>query len=74
MAFFKYLGEPPRQAVKSYGPTVKIRLPQESGEPLVLEAADPAKGFVPGERLPQDIQDPQALKSLRHDKRFEEIL
>jgi hypothetical protein len=53
---------------------VKIRLPQESGEPLVLEAADPAKGFVPGERLPQDIQDPLALKSLRHDKRFEEIL
>lgn len=74
MAYFKYLGEPPRQAVKSYGPTVKIRIPQESGEPLVLKAADPAKGFVPGERISQDIQDPAALKALRHDKRFEEIL
>jgi len=74
LAFFKYLGEQPRQAVQSYGATVKIRLPRESGEPLVLEAADPAKGFVPGERLPQDIQDPRALKALRLDKRFEEIL
>jgi hypothetical protein len=41
---------------------------------LVLEAADPARGFVPGERLSHDIQDPVALKALRLDKRFEEIL
>lgn len=74
MAFFKYLGEPPRQGVQSYGRTSKIRISQAGGEALVLEAADPARGFVPGERLPQDIQDPAALKALRLDKRFEEIL
>ena len=74
MAFFKYLGEPPRQGVRSYGPTVKIRISQDGGEPLVLEAADPARGFVPGEQLAQDVQDPAALKALRLDKRFEEIL
>lgn len=74
MAFFKYLGERPRPFVKAYGPTKELRIPQESGEPLVIKAADPARGFVPGERVEHDFQDRLSLLALRGDARFEEIL
>lgn len=74
MAFFKYLGEKPRAFVASYGPTKELRIPQGSGEPLVLKAADPAKGFVPGERIEHDFEDRLSLLALRGDARFEEIL
>ena len=70
MPFFKYLGEVPRPFVADYGPTKKIEIPTQSGEPTVLEDPD---GFPVDEALPFDFTDQISLLILRADPRFSEI-
>lgn len=71
MAFFKYLGEPPRPTlVASYGPTKEIAVPKMDGTRTVL--SDPA-GFPPGDQLPFDFVDELSLAFLDADDRFERV-
>jgi hypothetical protein len=74
MAFFKYLGEPPRPGlVGSYGPTKSVRTPNKDGSWTQVDAPDPAVGFVAGDTIPYDYTDERALRCMRADTRFEEL-
>lgn len=70
MAQFKYLGEPPRSYVESYGPTQQIAVPKKDGTETVLD--NPA-GFQIGDVLPYDFTDQISLMILRADPRFQEV-
>lgn len=69
MAFFNYLGEPPRPLlVTSYGPTKEIAVPKLDGTRTVL--TNPT-GFPIGDQLPFDFVDELSLAFLDADSRFE---
>ncbi len=71
MAFFKYLGEPPRPSlVESYGPTKKFCIPKMDGIPTILESPT---GFPIGEQVPFDFVDGLSLLLLDADPRFERV-
>jgi hypothetical protein len=71
VAQFKYLGEPARSYVVSYGPTKKIAVPKKDGTKTVLENA---AGFPVDEVIPFDFIDPMSLASMRADSRFQEVV
>jgi len=73
MARFKYLGEPPRPFVKTYGDTHNIKVQLKNGTVQVLE---PKTGdhFVIGADIGYDITDEHTLRILRADARFQEIV
>ena len=69
VAFFNYLGEPPRPLlVTSYGPTKEIAVPKLDGTRTVL--TNPT-GFPIGDQLPFDFVDELSLAFLDADSRFE---
>lgn len=71
MAYFRYLGEPPRPGlVVSYGPTRKLCIPKMDGVPTILE--NPT-GFPIGDQIPFDFVDQLSLLTLDSDVRFERI-
>jgi hypothetical protein len=72
MAKFKYLGEPKPEFVDEMGPSLEFRIPKKDGTRLVLTAADPARGWIAGDILP-DITDERSVRVLRADARFEEV-
>lgn len=71
MAYFKYLGEPPRPTlVVSYGPTKQIAIPKMDGTRTVL---DNPTGFPIGDQIPFDFVDELSLLILDADPRFERV-
>ena len=72
MARFKYLGEPKPDYVLEMGPSLEFRIPKKDGTKLVIPAADPERGWCPGDVLPE-ITDERSVRVLRADARFEEI-
>ena len=75
MARFRWLGGRPRPGfIKKRGQTRKIRIPTQNGERMQLEAPNKQEGFVVGEDIGSDVTDPRALRLLRFDNRFEEIV
>lgn len=74
MARFKYLGEPVRPWVTTYGPTTIIRTPLKNGTIQELTPISPATEFVVGVDIGYDITDPLSLKVFRADTRYEEIV
>jgi hypothetical protein len=73
MARFKYLGEPPRSFVVSYGPCTKIRVFNKDGSTPVLTPVPPATQFAVGQDIGYDITDERAVRYLSNDPRFERI-
>ena len=73
MARFKYLGEPPRPFVKTYGDTHIITVHLKNG---TVQELTPTAGdhFVIGADIGYDITDERALRTLRADSRFQEIV
>lgn len=77
MAEFKYLGEPARSYVQSYGPTNEIKVPKNDGTWDVLTKAG---GFPIDQIITDDGGDPinftdeRSLRTLRTDTRFEEVV
>jgi hypothetical protein len=71
VAQFKYLGEPARSYVVSYGQTKKIAVPKKDGTKTVLENA---AGFPVDEVIPFDFIDPMSLAVMRADSRFQEVV
>lgn len=74
MARFKYLGEPPRQFIRTYGPCLKIKVPRKVGGVQELTPIPPKTSFVIGEDIGYDITDELTLRVLRADTRYEEIV
>lgn len=73
MARFKYLGEPARSSlVVSYGPTMKLVVPKKDGTKITVDAPTSA-GFVIGQEINYEFNDPRSLDVLRADPRFEEV-
>ena len=70
MAFFKYMGEPPRSFVSSYGKTTKLAVPKKDGSKTVLEKPE---GFQIGAVVDYDFTDQMSLMFLRADSRFQEV-
>lgn len=73
MARFKYLGEPPRDYVVTYGPTTAIKIKKHDGSVQTLTPVDPAVEFAVNADIGYEITDSRALRQLRADTRFEEI-
>lgn len=73
MARFRYLGEPPSQAVATYEITM-IKVPQKDGTKRVLTPIPPATYFPIGDDIGYDITDERSLTVLRADTRYEEIV
>lgn len=72
MAYFKYLGEPPRPSlVVSYGPTLRLSIPKADGNSTTLDA--PPGGFPIGGQIDFDFTDSYSLYFLRGDPRFQEV-
>ncbi len=77
MAEFRYLGEPPRDYVESYGPMLEMKVPCKNGTWQVLTKAG---GFPVGEIITDDQGDPinftdeRSLRVLRADSRYEEVV
>ena len=75
MARFKYLGEPARTGlVKKYGPCTEIIVPQKNGTRVSLTPVPPNTEFVVDQDIGYDITDSQAVRSLKYNSRFEEIV
>jgi hypothetical protein len=75
MARFKYMGEVERPtSIKSYGPCKVIKIPQKDGSKMVLTAPNQETGFPIGEDIGTDITDERALRVMRADARFQEIV
>jgi hypothetical protein len=78
MAQFIWLGEPPRSYVKTYGPTLKLKVPKKDGTHTTL--TKPAPGFpvdqvvTDSEDDPVDFTDERSLRVLRADTRFQEVV
>lgn len=73
MARFKYLGEIAREGI-DYGPTLAIKCKNMEGGVDTYDPVPPATEFVVGDDIGYDITDAKALKQLRVDPRFEEIV
>ena len=73
MARFRYLGEPARSYVTTYGPTTAIRVRPKTGSPRTLTPISPATAFVPGVDIGYDITDTRELRFFQNDPRFAEI-
>jgi hypothetical protein len=74
MARFRYLGEPPRDNVETYGPTLQLGFRKKDGSRLSLVATNQEAGFVIGEDIGTEILDERVLRHMRADtERFEEI-
>jgi hypothetical protein len=73
VARFKYLGQPPRAIVETYGPTIIIRIQKKDGSVQELTPVAPATEFVVGDDIGYDITDQRALRTMRCDPRFQEI-
>lgn len=73
MARFKYLGEPPKPFVQSYGPMQEIRVPKKDGSKLVLTPIPPATTFPIGADLGYDITDERSIRILQADPRYQQI-
>lgn len=71
MAQFIYKGEPSRPWVKTYGPTLELKVPKSDGTWTVLRNPD---GFKPGDLLPFDFEDARSIRVLQTDPRFEEVV
>ena len=77
MAEFKWLGEPPRPFVTTYGPTTEIKVPKKNGTWDVLTKAG---GFPKDQVITDSFDDPveftdeRSLRVLRADTRFEEVV
>ncbi len=77
MAQFKYLGEPARSYVKTYGPLLQLRVPRKNGPQHVLTKVG---GFPIGNVItdsdgnPVDFTDERSLRVLRADTRYEEVV
>ena len=74
MARFKYLGEPPRDWVKTYGPCTEIKVPQKNGVVNILTPKAPNTEFIIGADLGYDITDQRSLSIMRVDSRYQEII
>lgn len=74
MARFKYLGEPAKSWLKTQGPLQEIRIPKKDGSSLVLTPVPPKTSFPIGEDIGYDITDDRALRCLRADTRYSEIV
>ena len=74
MAQFRYLGEPSRPWVVSYGPALIIKLRPKTGGIRSITPIPPAVSFVIGEDIGYDITDERELRYLRNDPRFQEII
>jgi hypothetical protein len=72
-AKFRYRGEPQFAFVKKMGKTLEIRIPTKHGKRVVFKAPN-ANGFVPGSIIDAKDLDVHALRMLRADPRFEEIV
>jgi len=73
MARFKYLGEPQRtSSFVAYGPTSQIRIPKKDGTFQIV--IGPPGGFVIGKDIGAVVTDERALRTMRADTRFDEIV
>lgn len=70
MAFFKYMGEPPRSYVSSYGKTTRLAVPKKDGSKTVINKPE---GFAIGAVIDYDFTDQMSLMFLRSDTRFQEV-
>lgn len=71
---FKYLGEPPRSYVKSYGEMNEITYIKKDGTPVSLKPIPPATQFVIGQDIGYDIVDPTGIELLSSDPRFQKMV
>lgn len=71
---FKYLGEPPRSYVKTYGEMTEITYLKNDGTPVNLTPIPPATQFVPGQDIGYDVVDPRGIELLSSDPRFQKIV
>jgi len=75
MARFRWMGGKARPGlIKKRGQMRKIRIPLQNGTKMKIDAPNKQTGFVVGEDIGVDITDPRALRLLRNDHRFEEIV
>jgi hypothetical protein len=75
MAKFKFVDWGPLpSAVADPGLLLKLRIPMKSGAKHELVAPDQSKGWVLGEVIDHDITDDRALRMMRADPRFQEVL
>ena len=73
MARYKFLGEPARPYVVTYGPCLNVTVPSKTGK-VTYEAADQVTGFVIGNDIGFEITDTRSLRILDADNRFEKIV
>jgi hypothetical protein len=80
MPKFKWVGEPPRSFVETYGPTTEFRIRKKNGTTRVCVPDNPVTGFAIGEvfkdeaREEINFQDPTSIRFLEHDSRTEEVV
>ena len=79
MPKFKWMGEPARPYVESYGPTTVFRIVKKNGTFRECTPDDPVAGFQVGEvfkdeaREEINFQDPRSIRALEVDDRSEEV-
>lgn len=77
MAQFKWLGEPPRPFVTTYGPMTPLKLPMKDGSWVEYAKAG---GFPINQVMTDDLGNPieftdeRCLRVMRADARFEEVV
>lgn len=80
MPKFKWIGEPPRSFVETYGPTTEFRIPKKNGTMRTCVPDDPVAGFQidevfkDEERAEINFQDPRSIRALEVDVRTEEVV